>query len=556
MSTRLRLISAVATAALLASALPGHAQQINISATMPPEVPGGLGATPAQAYTFAWEEFVAANWPAKSRSGQPVDETKPPWTPGSPTTAFVRGQPSSAAFGSTGANGTVVWGTYKHKAEIFGKKLVEIQKASSYQPPTPPADNPGVNQLPPFDSGLGFGYAFALFPGNGSPSLAWFHNLDEGNEIKLADMYFTPFTTTAALQPLAPLVYEARQNQTLYDYVRSNGLQHDGVRGAALARTNALLTGIRPPLNPEYLLPTYISNPPGSIELKATWRFYGGANDPDPNALKRYHNRTAIHYTFDGVKTYYQNATMLLIGLHIIQKTPLAQTFTFATFEHVDNEANGFQFNNINKSPPNGYVPQGLRTAIRQHSIPADLKAFNTAVQAQLRAQFGNDIVWANYQLTGIQVVPTNRPTDADPDSPAYQTYFLANLATETNSGLQYFQGFANTNPSGGYPTPGTTNVYQPKAEGGFTPFSMGGCMGCHGVAQVGGGDFSFLIFKGTGNAVSPDFIAPYPGGPDPVPPTPGPVLPQNATGIKDSTGTVIVLPITKQPPNGGPPSN
>jgi hypothetical protein len=546
MLTKLQLTRVVATLALLAPALSSQAQEITISSKMPTEVPSGLNAGPIQSYTFAWEEFVAANWPAKPRDGKPVDETKPPWKYGNPTTAFVRGQPSSGAFGSTGANGTVVWATYKHKAETFGKKLSEIQKASAYKPPAPPANNPGANQLPPFDSGIGYGYAFPPSPGSQSPSLAWLNNLDEGNEIKLADMYFTPFTTTPALQTLAPLVYEAKQNGTLYEYIRANGLQHDGVRDAALKRTAAMLTGERAPVNKTYEVPKYISNPAGSIEVKATWRFYAGANEPSPNALKRYHNRTAIYYTLDG-NVLYQNATMLLIALHIIQKTPDVQTFTFATFEHVDNEANGFQFKNTTPSPPPpGYVPQGLRTAIRQHSIPPDLQKFNKAVQSQLRAQFGNDIVWANYQLTGIQVRPANRPTDPDPDTAAFQQYFLANLATETNSALQYFQGLANSNPLG-YPTPGQPNTYQPKAGGGFNVFSTGGCVGCHGVAQTQGGDFSFLIAKGTGNATSPDPLVAYPGGP---------ILPQNATGIKDGAGNVIVFPITKQPSTGGPPAN
>ena len=544
MLTKLRLMTAIATLALLAPVLSSEAQQIKISSTMPNEVSGGLDATPAQAYTFAWEEFIAANWPAKPRGSQPVDETKPPWKYKSPTTAFVRGQPSSAAFGSGGANATVVWQTYKHKAETFGK-LKLIQEASSYKPPKPPANNPGAMQLPPFNSGLGYGYVGSLSAGGQSPSLAWFNNLDEGNEIKLADMYFTPFTKTPALYPLAPLVYEAKQNETIYEYIRANGLQNDEVRIGAAQRTAAMLAGSRVEGGQSYPVPMYISNPPGSIEVKATWRFYGGGNDPDTNALKRYHNRTAIHYTVNGGTVSYQNATMLLIGLHIIHKTPQVQTFTFATFEHVDNEANGFQFNNIVPSPGDGYYPLGLRTAIRQHSIPPDLKAFNAAVQSQLRAQFGNDIVWANYQLVGIQVKPTNRPTDPDPDSPAFQTYFLANLATETNSALQYFQGQRNPNP-GGYPMPGAINTFQPKAGGGFNKFSTGGCLGCHGVAQTAGGDFSFLIQKGTGNALRPDPIMPYPGGP---------VLPQNATGITDSAGNVIVFPITTQPPTGGPPS-
>jgi hypothetical protein len=98
-----------------------------------------------------------------------------------------------------------------------------------------------------------------------------------------------------------------------------------------------------------------------------------------------------------------------------------------------------------------------------------------------------------------------------------------------------------------GYPTPGQPNTYQPKAGGGFNVFSTGGCVGCHGVAQTQGGDFSFLIAKGTGNATSPDPLVAYPGGP---------ILPQNATGIKDGAGNVIVFPITKQPSTGGPPAN
>jgi hypothetical protein len=551
MFTKSQLAGAVMTLAPFALVLPSQAQQIKISSTMPTEVPGGLDATPAQMYGFAWEEFIAANWPAKSRDGKPVDETKPPWKPGSPTTAFVRGQPSSAALGSTGTNGTVVWTTYKHKSETFGKRLPLIQSMSAYKPPKPPANNPGMNQLPPFDSGIGYGYAFPPSPGTGSPSLAWFNNLDEGNEIKLAYMYFTPFTTPA-LQALSPLVYEAKQNETLYEYIRANGLQNDDVRNAALKRTVAMLLGDQQPVAKNYEVPMYISNPPGSIEVKATWRFYGDANEPDPDALKRYHNRPAISYNEVGHKVVFETRTMLLIALHIIQKTPDVQTFTFATFEHVDNEKNGFQFQNISASPPGGYVPQGLRTAIRQHTIPADLQKFNAAVQSQLRAQFGDDIVWANYQLTGIQVKPTNRPTDTDPDSQAFQQYFLANLATETNSALQYFQGLAHQDAPLGYPTPdGTRNTYQPKAGGGFNTFSTGGCLGCHGVAQTQGGDFSFLIAKGTSNAESPDPIVPYP-----PPPPSGPVLPQNATGIKDGAGNVIVLPITNQPSTGGPPSN
>ena len=521
------------------------AEPITISPNMPTVIAGGADPTPTQLYTFAWEEFVAATWPANPRNpSAPPDPTKPAWTNGEETTGWIRGEPdTTATYGQTGANGTVVWETYKHKIEIFGGSITAIQEASSYIPPTPPAANPGANQLPPFDSGIGYGYNSPPPAGTGSPSFAWLNNLDEGNEIKFADMYFTPFTEQSSTYAISAILFEARQDQIAYDYVRTYGLQNSTVRKAAATRTVNLIVNGKPSDPVDASLPLYIEFPLNAIEAKATWRFYGGANEPDQDALTRYHNRTVIYY--DEAGNYY-NATLLLVGLHIIQKTANFNLFTFATFEHVDNEKNGFLFVNSNNPPAPGHIPQGLQSAIRQHKLPDgtvdsnnDLVSFNSAVQAQL----GN-VVWANYQLTGIQAKPGNlpaTPSDGNPKGPIFQQYFLANLATETNSSLQYFTGGRDTY---NLPEPGVVNVYQPTMPSPsttYTPFVTGGCMGCHGFgAQKAGFDFSFLL-QDAASLTFPEGITPFPSSELPS-------TPQNASGIKNTSGMVVINPVTPQP--------
>ena len=94
-------------------------------------------------------------------------------------------------------------------------------------------------------------------------------------------------------------------------------------------------------------------------------------------------------------------------------------------------------------------------------------------------------------------------------------TFYQANSVVETDYDLQVFSGrfypgtyagLSNTitdfNLDG---TPFANVVYQPlplPAAGqppfqGQTSYNMGGCMGCHGNAQQGGADFSFILFGG-----------------------------------------------------------
>ena len=79
--------------------------------------------------------------------------------------------------------------------------------------------------------------------------------------------------------------------------------------------------------------------------------------------------------------------------------------------------------------------------------------------------------------MVGVQGKPTG-------DSSTFN-YFLANYVVESDSTLADFKGSGIGTPHDGKP-----NILY---DGQF--FTMGGCQGCHGVAQKNlGGDFSFLL--------------------------------------------------------------
>src|SRR5437867_4014366 len=69
-----------------------------------PRSGGAPNATPAQAAAFAWQEFIALNWPAMPQSGKQA-QRDPPSTP------FFFADPS--------CTGPTVWEIFRSKVEIF-----------------------------------------------------------------------------------------------------------------------------------------------------------------------------------------------------------------------------------------------------------------------------------------------------------------------------------------------------------------------------------------------------------------------------------------------------
>lgn len=182
--------------------------------------------------------------------------------------------------------------------------------------------------------------------------------------------------------------------------------------------------------------------------------------------------------------------------------------------------------------PTPGRQSCGYQTVVQPPNITSEVNDANNAVAALIQ-QLSPGNIWSNYRLKGVQFQPTSDETSAD--------YYLANIVIESSPpGLQLFRGgragqdptsvppstnvFYNTRNRfylSGFPLsstgfgpssspapqslPGNVSVGAAKGQPVPTPqYNMGGCMGCHGIAQQMGGDFSFLtlVAGGVGNPV------------------------------------------------------
>ena len=457
-----------------------------ISPDVPHDVPAGPGASIQDLAIFAWQEFVALNWPS-------VD----------PATTGLRGRPNTGADflsikkGPDGSFPLLVWQTYRHKNELF------------------PAD--GLTD-PSFDSKMPV-YKYKLIgsltpaPGNPVPTLNLFNNLDESSQIGLCTMYAHKSTR---------ILYEAKVNRGLFDYANTAKLTDCNDKNtcptlaAARANTKANLAALgaicTPPTNiqgPIVMLPCGDANlsgdaGEGAIEIKASWR----ALTAEEAASGRFYVRKVLLYSgqqFGALQ--YHNEVYGLLSLHIIHKTKSFPAFVFASWEQVDNydDANnsnpeGLRFHNIFGVPqPPPDIP-----VTRAHPIHSQIPPVNDAVHAAFKAKDPNTI-WQYYKLIGVQGTPVNGPPpplpmNGPPPSQsaidALSYYYLANIVVETNQALQNFTGGVGPN---GYPMD-AQNVYF-----NGTSVQMGGCQGCHGFqSQILGGDMSRLISVAPSNSTVP----------------------------------------------------
>jgi hypothetical protein len=475
---------------------------------------------------FAWQEFIALTWPAKRN-------------PNPSSSGYFRCVPDSMAqYGSEKPGSPVVWETYYHRDELYPNYL----DSSMHSLPDP-------NAVPNYLYGT-----TRIAKANPNTKQNLFNNLDEATEISIANMYFTPLArkaealaktnpTPAALAHAtvkAGIMYEAKGNSVIYNYVNKNSFNNNSKRAPALQAAINRINNKFSDTAGNFNLPN------GSIEIKATWRRYNSGVDN----LKKFHWSVGMYYTNNANnQLVVHNDTILLVGLHIIQKTPNVPTFVFATFEHVSNERNGFRFKNAfpqtaqlltssGETKPYKYRPlpdAGLITAKRQFPIPSYIARINMQVQLQLRRLFRSGMVWTNYQLIGVQALVTNDPTAMVPK----QQFFLSNFATETNNTLQFFQG-GLTGGNANVPDPSLAHVFKyDNTSKSYKAYTAGGCLGCHGSqGQFAGGDFS--VIAATGNSFVPQAVTPYDTGNTPVPQNPvGFPLPKGLV-VKGKTDYVI----------------
>jgi hypothetical protein len=287
----------------------------------PPASGGAPSATPAQAAAFAWQEFIALNWPAGPQQGEPDQRDTPS---------------STCRFGDPLCTGPTVWETFRSKAELF---------PGTGSPPGYPGPNGdpslGYDALPQYRYNTDIP---ACDPDQATNPVPWI-NLDETDQITLDNMYAGVVRLDSSPNNSEPRLirFLAKANRTLYVYMAGNSSPSDPMNQWWFAIPADVATATKNYLAQNNASPppgssTMVSLPFGTIEVKAGWR----ALNPDEIASGRFHTQTVRFYEDGGAlpnspPACYWDATWGLVALHIIQKTPSAPYFIYATFEQADN---------------------------------------------------------------------------------------------------------------------------------------------------------------------------------------------------------------------------
>ena len=315
---------------------------IAISPTMPADIIGGgtVGADLTQAAAFAWQEFIALNWPNEPLSNGTIQRET---------------ADASAVFGSSFSSSIdrpLVWETLRNKIEIFpssGSNLYEK----------------GIKALPDYDVLPDYAneYSESVPACSSAPSQDAWVNLDESNEISEANMFAGVVPTEGPVDPEGQkpggaytnqqFLYLAKGNRAEYDYVKDRQWNLGGTSfDTSKTETKDYITEDKryeyPSLDETFTQDGktyyYVSLPNGTddtygdvgtIELKSAWR------QINSDEQEKFHTAPVRYYTqnADGKVCYEQPdaGAWGMAALHIIHKTPSAPYFIFATFSQADN---------------------------------------------------------------------------------------------------------------------------------------------------------------------------------------------------------------------------
>lgn len=297
----------------------------NISIT--PSVPSDITppATLQSAGAFAWQEFIALNWPAVPQTGAVGTRERPD---------------NTKRFGDPNYNGPLVWHTYRGKVEIYPGTgnppgyTPDQTKSYGYDAPPKYVYQPGPVSNGGVGTANGQVQPYSVGPVN-TPT-PWI-NLDENSEIGVTTMYAG--NASGLPVPGSMILFLAKANRTEYNYVAGNrwwtnlppvgnGVSRDTATNNAFNYIQA--NQADPPAGSS----TMLSFPNGTIELKAAWRRLTAKEI----SSKRFYTTRVRYYRqkSNGLPGYVDD-TFGLLALHIIQKTPSAPYFIYATFSQADN---------------------------------------------------------------------------------------------------------------------------------------------------------------------------------------------------------------------------
>jgi hypothetical protein len=244
---------------------------------------------------FAWQEFIALNWRAAPGQCGVPDPNIP-----------------ASQFGAPKDTTPVVWETYSEASQVFKKGAAAPDPWCAAQ--SLPASIGHAGELKP-TSGHGYKTLVEDSKFEGA-RLSIFHQA-------------SPDDAWLTAQNGHLTMYEIRLNKAEFDYIDQNRLYNADVQQQFVTTEGIQL---------RY----------GSIEIKAAWL---ELDDPSlypqykiSDAIVKYPNDPTPHQVVVG-----------LVGLHIIQKTPRAEQFVWATFEHVGLDPTTADVNGNDLTPPYTY---------------------------------------------------------------------------------------------------------------------------------------------------------------------------------------------------------
>jgi len=366
--------------------LPARAQ--TLSSNMPFDVSNLPNPSLQDWNTFAWQSFVAANWPVVQGS---------------------RGVPDpSRKIGATAPDGStapVLWMTSKAVADVFLPHGAAPSSNWQTQAATAACANvPGYNPQTSYVLGM-------VSKTNAGATTA----------INQADFPGSQQVVGPVIDQAAQyLRYDIRMSQSEYQYLLNTQYYNAAVQIGAV-RANPT-TFQDPPKGPE----TYVSTLPpyaryGTVEYKASWRVL----DPKVDAVSRYF--TAPAFIVEPTGVCHGPQLMGLTGLHILRLTPTTgATWVWATFEQVDNLTPPPPVAGSHDPSPSATLSNGTTNPAGYNYMPpvvipgkplpggkpvevsrvTPIQDESKSVTTQYRKALAGT-VWTNYQLIGIQA-PVN----------------------------------------------------------------------------------------------------------------------------------------------------
>lgn len=346
----------VVAAVSLGTAAPARAQVAGCftTPTMDPTDPtflaGDISAFTTTQQTvdcFAWQAFIAMNWPVAQAWPEDPDAAGEPDRTAS---AATFGLPRTSAEQDPDP---VVWETFKRTQDIFNP--------NSPQPPAPwgvlpsmPASCKAAGARP--DDKILLQHAKADTTGIGNP-----------------DRFMQATDNWLSDQNRKLVWYELLTNRAEFAAIDANKWYLTSGQKASLESPQGLSlpTGVAPSGSVQPW------NQLGAMELKAAWRVLTG----HPDLWSRYY--TVSGWTHDPVTDECTQEVLGLAGLHIIQKTQRFNNFMWSTFEQVDNAPSS----NDDPAPPHGWAFYDADCAANGTCISSTGDACAKAIEAEGEGQ-------------------------------------------------------------------------------------------------------------------------------------------------------------------------